>query len=118
MSARYELKWSSDRQYHLTLKAANHEVILNSETYRTKAGSESGIASCRANSPYDSRYDRRTATNGKPYFVLRAENHEVIGTSELYDSTQGRENGIQSCKTNGPTAPVVDLTTQGAAASR
>lgn len=116
MSARYEIKKTSDRQYLWNLKAGNHEIILTSERYTTKAAAEKGIESCRVNSPIDSRYDRRTATNGKPYFVLRAGNHEVIGKSELYNSEQARDNGIASCKTNGPTAPVVDLTAQAAGA--
>ncbi len=111
---KYVLKRSSDGQYHWTLKAANGEVILNSETYKTKASAENGIDSCRKNSPHDEQYSRLTATNGQLYFTLRAGNYEVIGTSETYTSQQGRETGIQSCKTNGPTSPVVDLTAQRA----
>ncbi len=113
---KYELKRSSDGQYYWNLKAANSEVILTSERYTTKAGAENGIASCRTNSPHDARYSRLTSNDNKPYFVLKAANHEVIGKSETYNSTQARENGIASCKTNGPTAPVVDLTTQMAGA--
>ncbi len=114
MSARYELKRSSDGQYHWTLKAGNYEVILSSETYTTKSAAERGIESCRVNSPIDSRYSRLTASDGQYYFTLRAANYEVLGTSETYTSQQGRENGIASCKANGPMAPVVDLTTERA----
>ena len=53
MSARYEIRRSSDRQYYFNLKAGNGEVILTSERYVTKSGAENGIASCRVNSPHD-----------------------------------------------------------------
>ena len=116
MYGKYEIRTVKNGQYYFNLKAGNSEVILTSETYLTKASAENGIASCRENSPYDERYSRLTATNSEPYFTLRAANHQVIGTSELYSSTQARETGIASCKTNGPTAPVVDLTAQTAGA--
>ncbi len=110
MPARYELRKSADGQYYFNLIAANDETILTSERYKTKAGAENGIESCRANSPIDSRYERRTATNGQPYFVLKAANNEIIGRSETYSSTAAMENGIRVCKEIGPTAPVSDLT--------
>jgi uncharacterized protein len=97
-------------QFHFNLKADNHEVILTSETYSTKQGAQTGIASCQANSPYDARYDKRTSVANQPYFVLKASNHEIIGKSQMYLSTAARDNGIASCKTNGPTTKIVDET--------
>ena len=55
MSGYYELKRSGD-QYMFNLKAANHEVILTSERYTSKASALEGIASVRQNSPVDARY--------------------------------------------------------------
>ena len=81
-----------------------------SETYVSKAGALTGIESCRTNSAIDARYERLTATNGQAYFVPKAGNHETIGRSEMYSSTTARENGIASCKQNGPTAPTEDNT--------
>lgn len=110
MSARYELYKGNDSQFYFKLKAGNGEIILHSEGYTQKSGAENGIRSVRDNSPYDSRYKRLSSRRYKPYFTLTASNGEVIGVSEEYESTQGRENGISSVKRNGPTAPVVDLT--------
>lgn len=101
MAGYYELKQATDGQYHFTLKAGNHEVILSSERYKTRASAEKGIESCRENSGNDARYDRKTAKNGQPFFNLKAGNGQVIGTSEMYSSEAARENGIQSVKTNG-----------------
>lgn len=102
----FSLKTGSNGQYYFSLHASNGEKILQSEGYQTKQGAENGIASVRANAPIDSRYDKRTASNGQYYFVLKASNGEIIGTSEMYVSQSGRDNGIQSVKTNAPSAPI------------
>lgn len=97
-------------EYQFNLKADNHETILKSEGYKTKAGCKNGIDSVKANAPYDHRYDRKVATNGQYYFNLKASNGEIIGTSEMYNSSAARDNGIESVKRNAPTAEVVDQT--------
>jgi len=109
MSAHYSLN-KSGSQFHFSLKAGNNETILSSEMYASKAGAENGIASVKQNSSIDARYTRLESRDKKPYFTLKAANGEVIGTSEMYSSTGARDNGIASCKTNGPTAPTVDKT--------
>lgn len=101
MAGYYELKQASDGQYHFTLKTGNHEVILTSERYTTRSAAETGIESCRTNSHNEARYDRKRAKNGQLFFNLKAENGQVIGTSEMYSSEAARENGIQAVMTNG-----------------
>lgn len=110
MPGKYDLKKSSDGQFYFNLKAANHQVILTSERYKAKAGANNGIESVRKNSPLDQRYDRLESKDGQYYFVLKAANHEIIGRSERYTTKSARENGIESVKTNGPTATVDDQT--------
>jgi uncharacterized protein YegP (UPF0339 family) len=41
-------------------------------------------------------------------FNLKAANHQIIGTSETYKSTESRDHGIDSVKANAPSAPVHD----------
>ncbi len=110
MSGWYELSKSSDGQFRFVLKAGNAETILTSELYTTRGAAENGIASVRTNSPLDERYEKKTASNGKVYFNLKAGNHQVIGTSQMYASEQSRDKGIASVKTNGPTETVKDHT--------
>ena len=110
MAAKFEIKKASDDQFLFHLKAANGEVILASERYKGKSGAENGIASVKKNAPLDERYERLESKSGKPYFVLKAANHEIIGQSEMYSSAAARDNGIESVKTNAPAAAVVDLT--------
>jgi uncharacterized protein YegP (UPF0339 family) len=111
MAGTYSLEVGKSGKYRFNLKAGNNQVILSSEQYETKAAATSGIESVRANAPDDARYERKTAKDGSPYFVLKAKNGEPIGKSEMYSSTSAMENGIASVKTNAPTAKVVDQTT-------
>jgi uncharacterized protein YegP (UPF0339 family) len=110
MAAKFEIKQGSTGQYCFNLKAGNGEIILSSETYQTKQGAKTGIESVKTNAPNDARYERKTASNNQPYFVLKAANGEIIGRSETYSSNSAMENGIESVKKNAPTAPVEDLT--------
>ena len=105
---KFVIKKRSNGEYQFNLKAGNGEVILTSEGYTTRQNCDNGIESVRKNSQDDSKYEKKTATNGKLYFVLKATNGQVIGTSEMYDSESGRNNGIASVKENAPKATVED----------
>lgn len=105
MSA-FVIQMSSNNKYYFTLKAGNGEVILTSQMYETKQGAETGIASVKVNAVIDERYEKKTSTRDKAYFVLKAANHEVIGTSEEYESTSNRDKGIEAVKANAPGAAV------------
>lgn len=47
---------------------------------------------------------------GKFRFRLKAGNGEIIASSEAYNSKASAQNGIESVKTNAPTAQIQDLT--------
>jgi len=106
----YHVKKTHNSQYHFVLKAANGETILASETYTTKGAAFGGISSCKENSPFDDRYVRKTDSQNRPFLVLTARNGQTIGVSEAYSSAHARDQGIASCKANGPNSPVQDDT--------
>lgn len=108
MAGKFELNTSSNGKFFFNLKAGNGEVILSSEMYETKAAAQNGIESVKKNAADEARFDRRTAKNGDPYFVLKAGNGEEIGRSETYSSTSAMENGIESVKTNAPDAAIAE----------
>ncbi|ADY50964.1 protein of unknown function DUF1508 [Pseudopedobacter saltans DSM 12145] len=95
-------------EFQFNLKASNGQVILVSEGYTTKSNCENGIESVRTNSQTDSRFERKTSTNGKFYFNLKASNGQIIGSSEMYESEASRENGIKSVATNAKDAEIDD----------
>jgi len=78
--------------------------------YCIQSSCENGVSSVNENAPYDSCNEKKTSTNGKYYFVLKASNGQVIGTSEMYEYPSGRENGIEVVKSEAPKAPTEDLT--------
>ena len=106
MSGWYELSSNDKGQYSFVLKAGNAETILRSEQYETKASAENGIASVQQNSPSEERFERKAASDGRFYFNLKAANHQIIGTSQMYKASAGRDNGIASVQTNGPTTTI------------
>lgn len=105
---KFVIKTGTNGQYYFSLKAGNGEKILSSEGYTTKSACENGIDSVKANAKDDSKYTKLTSTNGKYYFTLKATNGQIIGTSEMYETSSGRDNGIESVKTNAPGASVVE----------
>ena len=110
MAGIFELKTTAAAKFHFVLKAGNGEIILQSQQYEAKQGAENGIESVRANGPLDERFERKTAKNDEPYFVLKAGNGLVIGQSETYSTGAAMEKGIASDKTNAPEAKYKDLT--------
>jgi uncharacterized protein YegP (UPF0339 family) len=110
MAGKFEIKKAKDGQFYFNLKAANGQVILSSEMYKTKPSALSGVESVRANAADDARYERRTSGQNQPYFVLKAANHQVIGSSEMYASESAMESGVESVKRNAPGGSLDDQT--------
>jgi len=110
MSGKFELKKSANGQFYFNLKSSNGQIILSSEMYKAKASAMNGIDSIRRNCKDDKCFNRLKSTNGKPYFTLKAKNHQVIGKSQMYNSPKAMENGIASVKKNAKKAKLEDIT--------
>ena len=110
MAEKFEIKTATNGKFHFNLLAGNGQIVLSSQMYETKAAAENGIASVKTNCSDDTKFERRESTGGDPYFVLKAANGLEVGRSQMYKSADGMENGIQSVKTNAPSAEIVDTT--------
>ena len=110
MAGKFELYTDKAGETRFRLKAGNGQTILASEGYKRKASAKNGIASVMKNAPNDARFERKDTKSGKWMFNLKASNGQVIGTSEVYESTSARDNGIESVKKNAPGAKIEDLT--------
>lgn len=106
---KFEIKSTSTGKTMFNLKAGNGQVILTSQSYASMDGCKNGIESVRTNSQTDGQFERKTAKDGSPFFTLNATNGQVIGKSEMYNSTAAMENGIASIKKNAPDATVEDI---------
>jgi uncharacterized protein YegP (UPF0339 family) len=96
--------------FQFNLKAANGQIILSSQGYSSKSSCENGIESVRKNSQDDSKFEKNRASDGRFYFNLKATNGQIIGTSQMYESENGMEKGIESVKSNAQSASVEDET--------
>lgn len=112
MAGKFEVYKDKAGEFRFRLKAGNGETILASEGYKQRASCNNGIASVRKNAPLDKRYERKETKNGQFRFNLKAGNGQVIGTSESYKATSGRDNGIASVMKNAPDAKIKDLTNE------
>lgn len=106
MAGKFVVSKGKDGQDYFVLKAGNGETILQSEGYKSRKSCINGIESVRKNSQDDSRYECRTARNGKAYFVLKAANGQEIGRSQMYKSDSGCRNGMKSVAKNATDAAV------------
>lgn len=98
-----------NNKFYFNLKAGNGQVILSSQGYESLAGAENGVKSVMTNAADDSKFERKTAANGKFHFNLKAANGQIIGSSQMYASESGMENGIESVKKNAPDAKVKEV---------
>lgn len=101
MAAKYLLKNSKNGKFTFSLVAGNGQIVMTaSEIYDTKASALNGIESCKKNGTEDARFERKQSSADDPYFVLKADNGQIIGKSQMYSSLASMENGIASVKTN------------------
>ena len=105
---KFEVYQSKDK-YYFRLKARNGQVILKSQGYSSKSGCLNGVKSVQTNGGEKSRYERKTAKDGRHMFNLLAANKQVIGTSQLYKSKASCENGIDAVGRVSKAARVVEI---------
>lgn len=110
MAGKFEIYKDKAGEFRFRLKAGNGQTILASEGNTAHSGCANGIASVKKNAPDDARYERKTTEGGKYRFNLKSGNHQIIGTSESYESESARDNGIESVKKNAPDASISDTT--------
>lgn len=108
MAGKFEIYKDNAGEFRFRLKASNGENILASEGYKSRSSAVNGIASVKTNAPVQEHYEVKENAAGRFYFVLKAGNHEVIGTSQSYASKDGAEKGCTAVMNAAPDAEVVD----------
>jgi uncharacterized protein YegP (UPF0339 family) len=89
------------------LVSDNGQILLRSEGYTSKAGCLAGIRSVQVNSVWKDRFNIRQK-NSSHYFVLKASNGEILGTSETFYSLQRCEQIIALMQQQVPHANIED----------
>lgn len=108
MSGKFECSMGQDGKYRFNLVAGNGQVILTSQGYADRSGCQNGVESVRKHGVQDAMFEKKTASDGKSYFVLKAANGQVIGTSQRYANAAGCDNGIQSVKNHAADAVLTE----------
>lgn len=117
MPGKFEIKTGKTGKVRFMLKASNGQIVLTSEAYESRSSATKSITSVKKNAGNDKRFERKTAKDGSPYFVMKAANGETIGKSEMYKTTRSMENGVASVAKHAPDAPVTDGDAKPAAKS-
>lgn len=110
MAGKFEIFKDKKGEYRFRLVAGNGEIVLASEGYKSKASAMNGAASVQKNCSDGSCFVKTSTPRGKFRFNMKAKNHQIIGTSENYDSEAARDNGIKAVGRAARSAKVVDLT--------
>lgn len=108
MAGKFEVKVGKDGKHRFNLKASNGQVILSSQGYAQRTGCLNGIESVRKHGVQGARFESKLSDDGKSYFVLKAGNGQVIGTSQRYASAASCDAGIKSVMANAAKAKLVE----------
>jgi uncharacterized protein YegP (UPF0339 family) len=106
--ARFQVFKGLDLNYHFHLRAANGEIVLQSQAYTTRTSAISGTSSVKTNGIDARRFTVKDAVNGQAYFVLTAANGQVIGVSETYVSRSNADHAAQAVSALIQTGTVAD----------
>ena len=104
----YQISPTTNDKFMFNLKAENNQVILTSQVYEQKQSALVGIESVQVNGPDAKNFEQKTSIANEPYFVLKAQNGEIIGNSQMYSSKAAMEAGIASVQSNAPSTKIVD----------
>ena len=102
------LKKSPDGFYSFSLHSKDDEPILDSGNYESKSEAEDAIESMRTIASFSSRYNQKHTTDNHLYFVLKAANDKIMGTSKYYASRETLELDIDAVMRLAPQANVID----------
>ncbi|MBL4773810.1 MAG: YegP family protein [Alcanivoracaceae bacterium] len=108
MAGKFVITKGKDDKDYFVLKAGNGETIFQSQGYKSASGCENGIESVKTNASDASKFETRESKDGRSYFVLKANNGQEIGRSQMYKTASGCANGQASVTKNAPDAVVTD----------
>jgi uncharacterized protein YegP (UPF0339 family) len=94
--ARVEVTAGETGQFHFNLFAKNGQIVLSSESYTTEAAAWNGAFAVQDAASVATNFAIKTASDGRYYFTLTADNGQTVGTSQLYTSKSAAQAGITS----------------------
>ncbi|WP_068803770.1 YegP family protein [Thauera phenolivorans] len=108
MSIKFEITRAEKGEFHFKLLSAEGKTLVRSEGYNAKSSCANGVESVRKNAADDKRYELKEASDGRPYFNLKASNGQIIGTSPMFADAAARDAAIAAMKSGAASAEVDD----------
>jgi uncharacterized protein YegP (UPF0339 family) len=102
MKGYYQLIEGHQGGFMFTLRAGNHETILESRVYWSRQAALDAVATVRVQSQDPARYARREAADGSLYFELLDDAGQVLGRSIGCATRAGVNAGMSSVQRNAP----------------
>jgi len=96
--ARISVEQGSTNQFRFNLFAANGQVVLSTESYTTAAAAWNGAFAVQDAATLDTSFAILTASDGRFYFTLTAQNGQIVGISQMYTTKASATAGIASVK--------------------
>lgn len=95
-----EIRRSNDDKVNFLVKSKAGKTLLTSIDYTSKQEIEKTIKQLASTKNAIQKIERKTNFEGQFLFHLKAETGNIIGSSGLYSSEAGMENGINNLKRN------------------
>ena len=97
--ARVQVDAGAGTTFHWNLFAKNGEIVLSSEAYSSEAAAWNGAFAVQDASAVATNFAIKTASDGRFYFTLTAENGQVVGVSQMYTTKESAQAGIAAVQT-------------------
>lgn len=81
---RFETVKGSDGKTYVHLRAANGQIVLQTQGYGSKTAAQKGIAAIQAAAVHADRFEVFEGEDGQHTFRLTATNGEILGRGEMY----------------------------------
>jgi uncharacterized protein len=94
--ARAQIDAGASNQFRFNIFASNGQIILSSESYTTEAAAWNGAFAVQDASLTPANFAILTASDGRFYFTLTADNGQVVGISQMYTTQLSAQAGIKS----------------------
>jgi len=94
--ARTEVLVGATGKFRFNVYAKNGKIILSSEQYTTEAAAFNGAFAVQAEGQSASAYTLKTNASGGFFFNVKAQNGEIVGTSEQYTTKAAAQDAMAS----------------------
>lgn len=106
---KFEVFTGKNGEHYFRLADDSGKIILTSEGYKQKESALNGIESVKKNLPLPTGIEMKDSEKGKHYFNIKSTNGQVVGTSNMFDTVELRDQWLKNLKAEISTTKVVEI---------